>query len=435
MRIATGVVLLTVVVWSPVWAAGKIYEVRYPASMEPGQLQMDVTYRLWIPEDVGHVRGVIVHQHGCGEGACKGGETAADDLHWQALAAKWNCALLGPRYHQAEQQNCRLWCDPRNGSRATFLRCLNDFAEQSHHPELSTVPWCFWGHSGGGFWASLMQASDPERIVAIWLRSGSAIMAWEAGEIEKPMLSPAVYTVPVMSNPGMKERDHERFKAAWNGGWTMFESYRKQGAPFGFAPDPRTGHECGDSRYLAIPYFDACLAIRLPEPGAKDQSLKAVDRQMSWFAVPLTDQIYPAAKAPAEATVWLPSEAVAKAYAEYVITGAVSDATPPPVPEAVTVTKIDQGVSITWSAMADFESGLAGFVIERDGQVIAALPEKPIGRYGRALWQTMSYHDTPEQPLPQMSYVDTSASTAAAKYTVRSVNSVGLKSDPAQSQP
>ena len=58
------------------------------------------------------VRGIIIHQHGCGEGACKSGETAAYDLHWQALAAKWDCALLGPSYRQAQEQSCRLWCDP-----------------------------------------------------------------------------------------------------------------------------------------------------------------------------------------------------------------------------------------------------------------------------------------------------------------------------------
>jgi hypothetical protein len=33
---------------------------------------------------------------------------------WQALARKWDCALLGPVIHQPEAANCRLWCDPRN---------------------------------------------------------------------------------------------------------------------------------------------------------------------------------------------------------------------------------------------------------------------------------------------------------------------------------
>src|SRR5690349_5279340 len=146
-------------------ADGRIFEVSYPPSSKPGELQLGVTYRLWLPEGVARIRGVIVHQHGCGTGACKGGETAADDLHWQALARKWDCALLGPSYHQEDKQNCRLWCDPRNGSAKTFLRALHDLAGKSEHPELESVPWCLWGHSGGGFWASLMQTMYPERIV------------------------------------------------------------------------------------------------------------------------------------------------------------------------------------------------------------------------------------------------------------------------------
>src|SRR4029079_18068304 len=107
-------------------------QVTYPPSTEPGQLQLGVTYTLWVPGGVERIRGVIVHQHGCGSGACKGGATAAYDLHWQSLARKWDCALLGPSYHQDEKQNCRLWCDPRNGSRQTFLRCLDEFAAKAN---------------------------------------------------------------------------------------------------------------------------------------------------------------------------------------------------------------------------------------------------------------------------------------------------------------
>ena len=71
-------------------AAGRYLEVKYPASELPGELQMGVIYTLWLPDNVKTIRGIIVHQHGCGTGACKGGETAAYDLHWQALAKKWD---------------------------------------------------------------------------------------------------------------------------------------------------------------------------------------------------------------------------------------------------------------------------------------------------------------------------------------------------------
>ena len=415
-------------------AAGRYLEVTYPPSTQPGELQMGVTYTLWIPDGVAKLRGIIVHQHGCGSGACKGGATAAYDLHWQALAKKWDCALLGPSYQQGEKQSCRLWCDPRNGSAKTFLRAIKQFASQSKHPELEKVPWCLWGHSGGGFWASLIETMYPERIVAVWLRSGTAYAVWEKGEIPKPSIPDAAYLVPMMCNPGAKEKDDKRFSGAWNGTLAMFQAYRAKGAPIGFAPDPRTAHQCGDCRYLAIPFFDACLAMRLPDKGSAGQTLKPVDMKAAWLAAPLTDNPEPATSCAgkAEEAVWLPNEQVAKAWAEYVKTGAVSDTTPPPAAFNVRATwKPDQAVELAWEAEADFESGIRAFIIERDGTELARVPDKPVGRFGRPLFQAMSYHDTPERPLPEMRLVDLSP-TAGVKheYRVIVVNGVGLLSQP-----
>lgn len=274
LRFLTLASLCIAVIAGQVSAAGRYFTVDYAASAEPGGLQMGVTYTLWLPDGVQKIRGLIVHQHGCGTGACQGGETAAYDLHWQALAKKWDCGLLGPSYHQAEQQNCRLWCDPRNGSAATFLKSLDDLAAQSQHPEVNAVPWCLWGHSGGGFWSSLMQTLYPERIVAIWHRSGGAINAWAKDEIPRPQFPAEAFRIPTMCNPGIKERDDPRMIGAWTAGTGLFHLYRTQGAPIGFAADPRSSHECADSRYLAIPFFEACLDLRLPDAAAKSPALK-----------------------------------------------------------------------------------------------------------------------------------------------------------------
>ena len=65
------------------------------------------------------------------------------------------------------------------------------------------------------------------------------------------------------------------------------------------------------------------------------------------------------------------------------------------------------------------------------------MPEKPEGKFGRPLFQSMTYHDTPSQPMPQMRYVDTTAASSGEKHTyaVITVNSVGLRSDPAEALP
>lgn len=420
----------------PATAAGSFLEVTYPASDRPGELQLGVSYTLWIPDGVTRIRSVIVHQHACGSGACKGGQTAAYDLHWQALARKWDCALLGPSYHQDDKQNCRLWSDSRNGSQKAFLQALGEFATKSKHPELAQVPWCLWGHSGGASWSSLMQTLHPERIVAVWLRSGTAFAAWEKGDIPKPEIGAAVYAVPVMCNPGIKEKGDQRFDGAWTSSLAMFQAYRAKGAPIGLASDPRTSHECGDSRYLAIPFFDACLALRLLDRGGADRKLKAVDLKTGWLAGLLAEKAEPAGSfaGKAEEATWLPNERIARAWAEYVKTGAVSDTTPPPAPaEIKVIRKPDQTIEITWEAQADFESGLQAFLIQRDGADLARFPEKPVGKFGRPLFQAMSYHDTPEKPLPELRFVDRSAKPGMKhEYRVIAVSSVGLQSEPSR---
>ena len=42
------------------------------------------------------------------------------------------------------------------------------------------------------------------------------------GEIPKPEIRQAVYSIPVMCNPGAKERDDKRFARAWTGAMEMF---------------------------------------------------------------------------------------------------------------------------------------------------------------------------------------------------------------------
>jgi hypothetical protein len=124
-------------------------------------------------------------------------------------------------------------------------------------------------------------------------------------------------------------------------------------------------------------------------------------------------------------TSWLPNEAIAKAWAIYVKDSAVPDTTPPPAPTNLRV----NGAELTWDAEADLESGLAGFVIERDGQPLAKVPEAPKNPFGRPLFQNLSYSDTPTQPLVQMRFTDPKPEPGRKHtYRVISVNTAGLKS-------
>ena len=75
----------------------------------------------------------------------------------------------------------------------------------------------------------------------------------------QPQVPAAAYAIPILANAGVKEQKADGSVGPWQGSKTIFQEYRAKGGLIGFAPDPRTGHECGDSQYLAIPFFDAVM--------------------------------------------------------------------------------------------------------------------------------------------------------------------------------
>ena len=82
-----------------------------------------------------------------------------------------------------------------------------------------------------------------------------------------------------------------------------------------------------------------------------------------------------------------------------------------------------------FKAIADVESGLASFVIERDGKEIATVPEKGKNPFGRPVFQNLQYSDRPTQPLVPMSFTDPKPEPGKVHvYTVVAVNTAGLKS-------
>jgi pimeloyl-ACP methyl ester carboxylesterase len=406
------------------------YRVRYEASTQPGQLIFPVNYTVWIPKEVKTLRGVVVHQHGCGEGSCKSGLTGAFDLHWQALAKKHDCALLAPSYEQPQGADCQMWCDPRNGSDAAFQKCLVDLGQKSGHPELATVPWALWGHSGGGHWAGGMALLHPDRVAAAWLRSGVPLLKAnpDRPEIKAHTLPDASLRVPMMCNPGTKEGvtvKDGRFAKVWPANERFFGGVRGKGGLIGVAVDPLTAHECGNQRYFAIPWLDACLSIRIPRTAGKP--LNPMPTNGAWLASPTGFVAVPAGKFDGDSlkAAWLPNEAVARSWMQYVKDTAVADTTPPPAPTNLQQT----GNELRWDAEADLESGLASFIIERDGKFLANVPDQGQNRFGRPIFQNLQYSDTPTQPLVPMQFLDKTARPGGKhKYRVIAVNTVGLRS-------
>lgn len=408
------------------------YRVRYEASKEPGDLQFSVNYTIWIPPAVKQLRGVVVHQHGCGEGSCKSGLTGAYDLHWQALAKKHDCALLAPAYEQPEKADCQMWCDPRNGSGRAFEKSLADLGAQSGHPELAKVPWALWGHSGGGHWAGGMVLWHPDRVAAAWLRSGVPLLKADPARtgIKPHMLPDAALQVPIMCNLGTKEGvtvKDGRFAGVWPANQAFFDEVRSKGGLIGVAVDPLSSHDCGNQRYLAIPWLDACLSARLPK--SSGEPLRDMPTENAYLAAPTGEEAVATAKFSGDArkAAWLPNESIARAWMQYVKDTTVEDRTPPPAPTDVRVS----GNKLTWDAEADLESGLASFIIERDGKLLTSVPEKSNNPFGRPIFQNLQYSDTPTQPLVPFRFTDSTAKPGDKHtYLIIAVNTLGLKSRP-----
>jgi len=123
-----------------------------------------------------------------------------------------------------------------------------------------------------------------------------------------------------------KRTVEEKMKGRWLARWPL-QRYRAKGVPIGLAPDPRTGHECGDSRYLAIPFLDACLAMRLPDKGAQGSNLKT-DRPEQGVAGAVAGRESRACRllpGQSKGSGLVAQRSRGQAWMEYVKTGAVGD--------------------------------------------------------------------------------------------------------------
>jgi len=237
-----------------------------------------------------------------------------------------------------------------------------------------------------------------------------------------------------MCNLGSKEgvTDKEgRFAAVWPANETFFNTVRSKGGLISVAVDPLTAHECGNQRYLAIPWLDACLTARLPKNGG--DPLRSMPTDKAWLASILGTGAVPAAGFNGDPlkAAWFPNEAIAHSWMQYVKDTSVIDTTSPPSPAQV---RLSANV-LSWECQADLESGLAGFIIERDGKFLANVPEKANNPFGRPLFQNLQYSDTPSQPLVAMRFTDTEIEAGKKHaYRVTAINTAGLKSQASEAK-
>ena len=397
-------------------------------------------YRMWIPEATPELRGIVFRQHGCGPGAREFGLEHANDIQWQALAQKHGFALMSSQLW-APEEDCSTWTMPEDGSANAFLNAIQQFAATSEHPELETVPWCLWGHSGGAIWTVNMCYLFPERIVAAFPRSGGLTpvgRTYERSQPQTPDSNPEAFRVPILFCYGEKEYvEGNRFRKLIEGVYQVFEHGRSKSAPWTLAIHPDSEHENSQSRQLAVRFFDQMIEARLPDPllSTTDQpELQRLPRHRHWIGNHKSLEIYDERneKDGSPQNSYLLNQSFAKDWQAFSQTGSIQDKTPPTTPHHLRVDLRNDTAVLQWEAFADIESGIHSFNVYRQGELIGTLAGEIDQRWNpNGAYHAWNYSDQPlnGETLPPKTFkVPQTAGVSAEDYQVSTINKAGLES-------
>ncbi|QEC51110.1 hypothetical protein EDD80_101426 [Anseongella ginsenosidimutans] len=373
-------------------------------------------YNVFIPEGVDTVRGVFIHQHGCGmEGR---GVSSAYDVQYQAFAKKWRLAIVGPDLYY--KSGCYEWRDPESGSGPSLLTAFEKIGKASNHPELKDSPWLLWGHSGGGYWVLAMMKNYPARILAAFCYSPAFDPSWDYPE--------EALKIPVMIRHAGANDSNSPNGKCWETAINSFHKLRSAGGLASITYTPYQNHNYSFVRYMAIPFYESVLAKRLPKGEAVSfKALRDIDKSGSWLGDTLLLNTYKYTGYPKKRRElsWLPDSVTAAKWKEYSITGTVVDRTPPPAPYGLERKRLHNvAVELRWKADADIESGIKHFNIYKGSQLIARFPRH--GVYQR--FDTNGDDAIPMSDLPEMKTVVILPVGEHKDITVSTVNHFDLES-------
>jgi len=373
-------------------------------------------YNVFIPTGVDTIRGVFVHQHGCGmEGR---GESTAYDVQYQAFAKKWGLAIVGPDLYY--RKGCDVWKNPESGSGPSLLAALEKVGFTSRHIELKDAPWLLWGHSGGGYWTLAMMKNYPQRILAAFGYSPAFDPAWDYPD--------AALKIPLMIRHAGEGDANGPGVQCWQTAVNTFHRLSAAGALVSIAYTPYQNHNYSFVRYMAIPFYESILSKRLPVGKLFSfNGMRDIDKTEGWLGDTSSQNTYRYKEYSKDPSIlsWLPDSTVAANWKEFVITGTVIDRTPPPPPYELSKRRLhNMAVELTWKADADIESGIKQFYIYNGNQLIARFPEQ--GVYQR--FDTNGDDAIPMSALPEMKTVVVVPAGADSTLSLSTINHFDLES-------
>jgi dienelactone hydrolase len=270
----------------------------------PGANYDKAGFRLWLPNDVGTVRAVVVLV----PGSNGDGRPEATDAVWQAFATRHRLALVGCQFTDKphDQGFIEEYVNVSKGSGQALLDALATLAARAKHPGIATAPLLLWGMSAGGQFNYEFVAWKPERVLAFVVNKGG---------IYYTALAPrAARSVPGILFIGEKD--------LWSRNDTiagLFAVNRRAGALWALAEEPGAAHVVGRSRDVATVFFEDVLGLRLDaeHPGVL-KTLAEKDGILGDLAARTFRPVGPGA--PTGPTAWLPTERVARAW-QAMVTG------------------------------------------------------------------------------------------------------------------
>ena len=227
-----------------------------PCTSTGGEIILDVdqpstptcaiaAFRFWLPAKTIRSRGVLVLV----PGSNGDGRPMVLEPFWQDYARCQELALVGCYFkdHPHVNMNIEEYCRAGAGSGGALLNALQQFADQSRHPEVATGPLFLWGHSAGGQFNYEFACWQPAQVRAFVVNKG--------GYYYTHLAPLATRQVPGIFFIGANDAE---FRVASIRGIVAVN--QSAGVKWKLVVEPNTGHEVGQTRELAVQFFDKVIA-------------------------------------------------------------------------------------------------------------------------------------------------------------------------------
>jgi|GEM_PF-1525485 len=274
----------------------------YDATLSPSYRGYVHDTRLWIPNNVSVIKGVII----IGNGALGDQRNRTAETDWQALARAHDFAVMGTSLYICQSVN------DVNAEVPMLLADLAWYATASGHPEVTNLPFVLCGWSGGGQIAYGINFKIPERVIAYEVNKGGFY-------IGEP-LSAAALKTPAIYVAGQVDSGTRIANIT-----KLFDSNRPSGGRCSLAFEQNTGHAEGNVNAMFFTFFDHAIRARYPvgvTPLSGPVTLLDLSETNGWLAAKpnvstgLSGSVFPYADYPGTKTTagWLMDADVANLY-------------------------------------------------------------------------------------------------------------------------